>query len=505
MTKYGLSPSQCSKYDEALCKEYNALSELNKEYITQNDRAIKKKTITDRWLSDVAKIFVDDLSYNIWLRDNSKSNQIRRYREYLFITDDSILDSLKSIISNATQSIQRSNRRPISTPERTLLHKEIITARNLLLSNLFGESRSRELIQYLDLEDKAAFVRGHFTNSSWKESYDIGSVYLKFTYACRNVDWGEPCENKAEIKHNAYLKFLEEISSLLDEEQYAYWHNNHFKYHEDWLRNDAQMSPSQMELFKDIMNRRTAKRYIVSKSSLSPKEKDMRFQEIDNETFSIISRDISSHNMRKKFTIILLTLNLVNAFAQNQQNEWDFITTSHGVATFLVDGDNSTWLEPLSQQSSSQYSNLVNCYKDLVVGQDELFMCPIDTTALYGCAREIFETVDTTGIQLWVSIVYSTDTGNIVETSYLIQHDNITRLTALANICESIMIFDSRIRSSMHFHIASGERWFFPHAQLVKKEWFENHPTYDSSGSRIFFTPSRTTYSFAIAPFTKLL
>ena len=198
------------------------------------------------------------------------------------------------IIEDGKKELRAIAQQKIPEKDKKILQRETLNKRDKALKALVGETKGGELIRYIDLEDKAAFVRTYFPQFSYNLSYIVGQNYLDFTYATRNAEWSDkdPKTIAAE-KHTAHMKLLADMKASLTSEQYAQWHEYHFRYHDNYIRYTHDMTAEQYEIYKDAMNRRAVDRLAVVKMGVTGDDKAMKLDSIDRITYNTLSEKIS--------------------------------------------------------------------------------------------------------------------------------------------------------------------------------------------------------------------
>ena len=295
-TQYGLSETQIDKYEAALYEKTQAsVVHFNKEQSREDWRRGHIK-LCQKFKEDVKNIMTEE-QYAKWLSDTGNGgDQLRRYRENLNISSDEQLKSMLNAINICKKELAELSKKPIPTKEKTLLQRQAMDKRNASLVELFGSDVANELIYYIDLEDKAAFVRTYFPNFSYGLSYDVGRNYLEFTYAVRRAD--ESCAERKDImaeRHKAHEKLISDMKNTLSPDKFAQWHNYHFRYHDLNIKTAYRMSDEQYEVYMEILNDRAIDRLAIAKSNISGDIKTHKLDSIDNVTYNRLSNEITSH------------------------------------------------------------------------------------------------------------------------------------------------------------------------------------------------------------------
>lgn len=290
---YNLTSEQLAQYDAALA-EKAAQSHVffdtphpRKEWIAGHIDLCKQ-------FQNKVKTFFSPDQYAKWAADNRNSDQIRRYRENLNLSDMSLTQMLQ-IIEDGKKELHGIAQQKIPEKDKKALQRETLDKRNKALKALVGEMKGEELIRYIDLEDKAAFVRTYFPQFSYNLSYVVGQNYLDFTYATRAAEWSDKdAKTITAEKHTAHMKLLADMKASLTSEQYAQWHEYHFRYHDNYIRYTHDMTPQQYEIYKDVMNSRAIGRLAVVKTGATGDAKAMKLDSVDRITYDALSEKIST-------------------------------------------------------------------------------------------------------------------------------------------------------------------------------------------------------------------
>ena len=291
-TRYAMSHDQIVAYSTAVDQMHVTLLELYTRHFTTAEWKMEYKSVCDAFLSAVDDIMTPE-QYNQWSIDNRGQQTIRRYRENLQL-DDEKLNQLLQIIDSSKKALRGLVQERVTYLERSSRQKDIYSKRNDDLFSLLGEDAGKKLAKALDEEDKASFVRGHMPEFTRRQSYDMGRLYMNFTYSVFEADWSDwsPAIKK-EKKHAAYLDFLSKMKSYLTPEEYDIWSNRHFSYHDNRICHDMNMTEKQFEVYKDIMNNRAVERFMIAKRGVKGEAKQAVFDQIDVRIKAEISERIS--------------------------------------------------------------------------------------------------------------------------------------------------------------------------------------------------------------------
>lgn len=292
LERYNLTADQLNQYNNALKEKYTEsitffdVARPREEWIAGHINFCKK------FQGNVQTFFTTE-QYELWRKDNRNSDQIRRYRENLALTDAQ-LDQLLQTIEESKKALRGVAKQKISEKERTAAQRKILDNRNTRLVEIVGSQKSAELILAIDLEDKAAFVRTYFPQFSYNLSYKIGLGYLNFTYAVRRAEESGKSPKEIETdKHSAHESLFSEMKQSLSPTEYAEWYEYHLKYHDNQIQYNHDMTPQQYEVFKSILNQRAIDRLAVVKAGYVGEERINQLDSIDARTVDRLSKEIS--------------------------------------------------------------------------------------------------------------------------------------------------------------------------------------------------------------------
>ena len=295
-SQYGLSKTQIDAYEAALFdKTQKSIVHFNKEQPREEWRT-GHIALCKKFKEDVRGIMTE-VQYAKWLYDTKNGgDQIRRYRENLNIETDDRLNKMLTAINTCKKRLSELAKQEMPTREKTPLQRQAVDKRNAQLVELFGAERASELIYYIDLEDKAAFVRTYFPNFSYGLSYVVGKNYLVFTYSVRKADESN-ADRKTVIaeRHSAHEKLLADMKSTLTSDKYAQWHAYHFRYHDHNIKTAYRMTDAQYDIYMDILNDRAIERLAVGKSNISGDRKVHKLDSIDLVAYDRMANEISDH------------------------------------------------------------------------------------------------------------------------------------------------------------------------------------------------------------------
>lgn len=290
--QYGLNSKQLILYDALLVNKTKKSLALFDQVQPRDVRIAGHVRLCNKFRDDVQRILTPD-QFAKWAADNSRGDQARRYRENLHLTDQS-LSQLLSIIGNCKQSLAKIAKQVIAEKEKKSMQNAALKERNQALTALLGQNAAKELIDYVDWEDKASFVRSYFPQFSYNLSYVLGRHYLDFTNTVRAVEAsGENAKQQSEKKHVAHETLLAAMKKSLTLEQYAIWQQQHFGYHDEYVRKMCQMTPEQYTHYKKIMNRRAMDRLKLVRSGVKGDAKRTKLETIDKAVFDQLSTSIS--------------------------------------------------------------------------------------------------------------------------------------------------------------------------------------------------------------------
>lgn len=290
--RYGLTEYQISAYDQAVQALHISYLQLDKQPLTKEQWKEGDSNIKRVFELSVKGILGKD-EYDRWICDNCHSNTIRRYRENLNLSDDQF-KSLMIALKECEQAMSAISKQRLSNKERSSRQREALHERRQALVALLGESGAEDLIYAIDLEGKASFVRNCMPELSREQSYEMGRFFLDFTNTrFKSDNYTNSQEQRVKEQHDAYVLLLSQIENYLSREELEIWNQRYYSYHDTRLCHDMNMSETQFDLFKNIMNNRAVSRLAVARKGFKGEAKEEKFRVIDLQTKQQIEELIS--------------------------------------------------------------------------------------------------------------------------------------------------------------------------------------------------------------------
>lgn len=295
--QFSFSQEQIERYNNALAEEAAKLNDLYAKPINRTEIDKQEKIIYEDFKNQVKQI-LDTYQYIKWEKANP-NNKTRRYREYLGLDNIGIL-KLEKIIATYKASIKSIYVGPklYTNLERIELKANIYAKRNEALTELIGTSNVDEFNRYYDVYRQARIMHKGWPSLSFNDVKKLAALRLQFENNRNVILCSDMSENLIKKKVSSLKKeYYDSVKNAFSPEVYAKFINDSDARADFITRRNYKMTKAQLDKYKDAMNNRAVKRMAVRKSSLSKGDKHAKYDEINTETRTQLSKFLSAEQV----------------------------------------------------------------------------------------------------------------------------------------------------------------------------------------------------------------